>query len=239
MNRLLILIYGIIAYLGFLFTFSYLIGFVSGVIVPKNIDTGISGSLPEAILVDFFLVLLFGLTHSIMARPAFKERFTKIIPQAAERSTYVLIANATLAILFWKWQPIDTVIWKSEPPISLILFGISMFGWALIVWATLLIDHFDLFGVRQVWLNYRDREYTSPPFAARGLYKYVRHPLMLGFLIGFWFAPTMTVGHLFFCIAMTVYILIGVFFEERDLVKHLGETYSRYRKQTSSIIPWL
>ncbi len=238
MNRLLILAYGVIAYGAFLCTILYLIGFVSGVIVPKNIDMGIPGPLAEAIFVDLILVLLFGVTHSVMARPAFKERVTKFIPDAAERSTFVLVASVVLAILFWQWQPIDTLIWSSDPPLNWLLLGVSMLGWVIVFWSTFLIDHFDLFGLRQVWLYYRGLEYSARPFVVRGLYKYVRHPLMLGFLIAFWFTPTMTLGHLLFAIAMTVYILVGVFFEERDLAKSLGEDYARYKEQTSMIFPW-
>jgi protein-S-isoprenylcysteine O-methyltransferase Ste14 len=173
-----------------------------------------------------------------MARPAFKERLTKFIPQPAERSTFVLVASIVLAILFWQWRPIDTLMWSSRPPFSWLAIGVSMLGWVIVFWSTFLIDHFDLFGLRQVWLHYRRLEYTPRPFVVRGLYKYVRHPLMLGFLVAFWFTPTMTLGHLLFAVAMTVYIIIGVFFEERDLAKSLGEQYLRYKEQTLMILPW-
>jgi methanethiol S-methyltransferase len=237
MNRLLILAYGIVAYATFLCTILYMIGFVGSVIVPKNIDMGIQSPLLEAVLIDLALVLLFGVSHSVMARPAFKEQLTKFIPHSAERSTFVLVANIAFAILYWQWRPINTVIWSSSPPVSWLLFGVSMVGWVIVFWSTFLIDHFDLFGLRQVWLNFRDVEYTQRPFVLRGLYKFVRHPLMLGFLLAFWFAPTMTAGHLLFAIAMTVYILIGIYHEERDLAKMLGEDYLRYKEQTPMIFP--
>jgi protein-S-isoprenylcysteine O-methyltransferase Ste14 len=237
MNRFLILAYGIFAYAAFLCTILYMIGFIGAVIVPKNIDTGIQVSLPEAALVDLALILLFGVSHSVMARPAFKQQLTKFIPHAAERSTFVLVASLVLAILYWQWRPIDTVIWTSSAPVSWLLFGVSMVGWLVVFLSTFLIDHFDLFGLRQVWLNFRGLEYSQRPFVLRGLYKFVRHPLMLGFLIAFWFAPAMTIGHLLFAIAMTIYIFVGIFYEERDLAKMLGEDYLRYKAQTSMIFP--
>lgn len=237
MNRFLILAYGIVAYATFLCTILYMIGFVAGVVVPKNIDMGIQSSLLEAVIIDLALVLLFGVSHSVMARPAFKEQLTKFIPHSAERSTFVMVANVSFLILFWQWRPINTMFWSSSPPISWLLFGVSMVGWVIVFWSTFLIDHFDLFGLRQVWLNFRGVEYSSRPFVLRGLYRFVRHPLMLGFLIAFWSAPTMTLGHFLFAAAMTVYILIGIYYEERDLAKMLGEDYSRYKEQTSMIFP--
>lgn len=237
MGKLLILVYGAIAYLAFLCTILYMIAFVAGV-APKNINTGTTGSLIEAIFIDGMLVLLFGLSHSVMARPAFKEYLTRIVPRAAERSTFVLTASLVLAFLFWQWRPINTVFWNFEAPIASLLFCISMLGWVIVFWSTFLIDHFDLFGLRQVWLHYCSREYTAPSFVVRGLYKYVRHPLMLGFLIAFWFTPLMTLGHLLFALTMTVYIFIGIIHEERDLARFLGENYSKYREETSMIFPW-
>ncbi len=237
MNKFLILAYGIVAYAAFLSTILYMIGFVGGVIVPKSIDMGIEGPLPEALLIDLALVLLFGVSHSVMARPAFKEQLTKFIPPAAERSTFVLVASVVLAILYWHWRPINAVIWTSAAPVSWLLSGVSIVGWVVVFLSTFLIDHFDLFGLRQVWLNFRGLEYSQRPFVLRGLYKFVRHPLMLGFLLAFWFAPAMTLGHLLFAIAMTLYISIGIFYEERDLGKMLGEDYLRYKEQTSMIFP--
>lgn len=237
MKKLLVLVYGIVAYAAFLGTILYMIGFVGGVLVPKNIDMGIQNSLIEAVIIDLALILLFGVSHSVMARPAFKEKLTKFIPHAAERSTFVMVANVSFLILFWQWRPINTVMWSSSSPISELLFGISMVGWVIVFWSTFLIDHFDLFGLRQVWLNFRGVEYSSRPFVLRGLYRFVRHPLMLGFLIAFWFSPTMTLGHFLFASAMTVYILIGIYYEERDLAKMLGDDYLRYRGETSMIFP--
>lgn len=237
MNRILILAYGVFAYAAFLGTILYMIGFVGDVIVLKNIDMGSPRPMAEALLVDVILVLLFGVSHSVMARPAFKERLTKFIPPSAERSTFVLVASIVFAILFWLWRPINSLVWNCTPPSSWLLFGISMVGWVIVFWSTFLIDHFDLFGLRQVWLNYRGVEYSARPFIVRGLYKYVRHPLMLGFLIAFWFTPTMSLG-LLFAISMTIYIFVGVFYEERDLAQFLGESYSRYKEQTSMIFPW-
>ena len=172
-----------------------------------------------------------------MARPRFKKKLTEYIPHAAERSTFVLVASIVFAILFWQWRPINTTIWTSAPPVSWLLFTVSIVGWVVVFWSTFLIDHFDLFGLRQVWLNYRGIEYAPRPFVVRSLYKYVRHPQMLGFLIAFWFAQTMTVGHLFFNVTMTAYILIGIWHEERDLSKVLGDNYLAYKEKTPMIFP--
>lgn len=235
MSKFLILMYGVFAYGASLCTMVYMIGFVNGVIVPKNIDNGMAQSLFDAVCNDFGFVLLFGATHSMMARPAFKEKLAKIIPPAAERSTFVLVTSISLALLFWFWQPIDTVVWSSKG--NWLISAASMVGWIIAFWSTFLIDHFDLFGLRQVWSYYRGIEYSAPPFVVRGLYKHSRHPLMLGFLIGFWFTPTMTVGHLLFAIAMTAYIAVGIFFEERDLAKCLGDDYAAYKEQTPMLMP--
>ncbi len=239
MQRLLILIYGVISYAFGMSVILYMIGFVSGVVVPKNIDDGAVVSVVEAVLVDLALIALFGVSHSVMARPAFKEKLTKIIPQAAERSTFVLTANIAFAILYWQWRPIKFVLWHSEPPLSTLLFSVSMVGWIIVNWSTFLIDHFDLFGIRQVWLNFKGIDYFQRPFVVRGLYKFVRHPLMLGFLIAFWVAPTMSAGHLLFTLSMTAYILIGTYHEERDLERSFGDGYANYKKETSMIIPGL
>lgn len=211
MGRVLLLAYGLFAYGAFNCIILYMIGFVSGIIVPKNIDTGIPEAPAIAILIDSALLLLFGASHSIMARPGFKEWLTRFISPTAERSTFVMVANCALAVLFWQWRPLNSVVWASPPPIDSLLFGVSMVGWVFVFWSSFLIDHFDLFGLRQVWLKYHNLEYAPRPFVVRGLYKYVRHPLMLGFLIAFWFAPTMTFGHMLFSIGMTIYILIGIF----------------------------
>lgn len=236
--KLLILAYGTLTYVLAMGTILYMIGFVDCLLVPKNIDMGVPGALPEVILTNVALVALFGVSHSVMARPAFKERLIKFIPAAAERSTFVLVASIVFVLLYWQWRPEGTLLWSFSGAVGVLLFGISMLGWVIVFWSTFLIDHFDLFGMRQVWLNYRGIEYSASPFVVRGLYKYVRHPLMLGFLLAFWSAPIMTLGHLLFAIAMTVYILIGVFHEERDLSKSLGESYLQYKEETSMIVPW-
>lgn len=240
MNRLAILLYGVLAYVAFLLAIVYMMGFTNNAVVPKGIDDGSTDSIALALVVDVALILFFGVAHSGMARPAFKAKLTKVISTTAERSTYVLFASLQFAILFWFWQPISTTVWKVDsPPIEWLLRGISLFGWVLVFWSTFLIDHFDLFGLRQVWLNLRNEPYTQKPFTARSLYKYIRHPLMLGFLIAFWATPYMTLGHLVFAGAMTTYILIGIAFEERDLVKHLGAEYIKYRDKTAMLLPWL
>lgn len=237
--KLAILGCGTMAYLAFLATILYLIGFVAGIVVPKHIDSGVPDAVPFAVLTDIALILLFGLTHSLMARPAFKKCFCKIINPALERSTFVMVANIVFAILFWQWRPINGLIWSSSGILSSLLFAVSVLGWMLVFWSTFLIDHFDLFGMRQVWLYYRGIEYNAQPFIVRGLYKYVRHPLMLGFLLAFWFTPTMTAGHLLFAIAMTIYIFVGVRIEERDLAEALGQNHSCYQAATPMIIPGL
>lgn len=237
-SRLSILIYGVVSYLAFFCTILYMIAFVAGV-GPKHIDSGADASWLEAVFVDTFLVMLFGVSHSVMARPAFKELLTTFIPRAAERSTFVLTASIVFAILFWQWRPIKALIWSFDPPIGTIAFCISMLGWIIVFCSTFLIDHFDLFGLRQVWLNFQGREYFHRPFVLKGLYKIVRHPLMLGFLIAFWFTPSMSVGHLLFAITMTIYIFIGIMHEERDLERALGDSYTLYKERTPMIFPWL
>lgn len=237
MKRRIILAYGILAYSAFLSAILYLIGFVDRIVVPKNIDSGTATSTPEAIIVDLSLIALFGISHSVMARPAFKNQLTRIIPQAAERSNFVMVASLTLMLLYWQWRPISFVLWSCDPPLAWLLFGGSMFGWLMVCWSTFLIDHFELFGLRQAWLNYRGLASAPPLFVVRGLYKHVRHPIMLSFLIAFWLTPTMTVGHLLFAVSMTCYIFIGIAREERDLMKALGERYLRYREDTPMIWP--
>ncbi len=240
MQRFAILIYGVFAYLAFFATITYAMGFLSGFLVPKNINTGPAVPLMEAILTDSLLLLFFGVTHSIMARPAFKAMITKIIPAAAERSTFVLVASCQLALAFYLWRPITHLIWSTDnTALEWIIRAISASGWIIVFWSSFLIDHFDLFGLRQVWLNFQGIEYSHKAFTVRSLYKYVRHPLMLGFLLAFWFTPVLTVGHLLFALLSSAYIFVGVFLEERDLQKHLGEDYQNYKNTTSMIIPWV
>ncbi len=238
MQRIIILVYGILAYCAFFATITYAIGFVTGMFVPKGIDSGALGPPLQSTLIDLVLVIFFGAAHSAMARPAFKKSITKFIPASAERSTFVLVASLQLAIVFWLWQPLTSVAWRIDSPvIAWLLNAGALVGWGLVFWSSFLINHFDLFGLRQVWLNFKGLPYSPTPFTVRGLYKYVRHPLMLGFLVAFWLTPFMTVGHLLFAASMTVYILIGIALEERDLAKYLSEEYSRYHESTAMILP--
>jgi len=238
MNRTLALVYGVASYLVFLASFLYAIGFVGNVLVPKSIDSGTSGDFPAAFAVDVLLFGLFAVPHSIMARPAFKQWWTRRVPSRIERNTYVLSSSLLLGLLFWQWRPIPTVVWDATGPMGRWLaHAVFWTGWALALLSTFLIDHFDLFGLRQVYLHARGREHTPVPFKAPFLYRWVRHPIMLGFLLAFWAAPTMTLGHLLFAALSTAYILIGLHFEERDLVKFHGEPYEAYRRQAGLLLP--
>lgn len=238
MSRFGIAVYGVVAYLIFFLTFLYLIGFVEGMVVPKAINDGDPGSVGLSLLVNFALLALFGLQHSIMARPWFKARWTKLIPKAAERSTFVLLASAILIGTMWGWQPINMELWNFEGSfLGNALMGLSMFGWLLVLAATFNIDHFHLFGLKQVVYHLVSRRMPTPAFVIRGLYHLVRHPLMLGFLIAFWATPVMTVGHLEFALVMTGYILIALHYEERDLVDEFGAQYKEYQERTPMLNP--
>ncbi|QNN24167.1 isoprenylcysteine carboxylmethyltransferase family protein [Planctomycetales bacterium ZRK34] len=238
MQRMLIFIYGLLAYLLFFATILYAIGFVENYATPTSLDTGEAGPLGIALAVNIGILLLFAVQHTIMARPAFKAWWTRIIPEAAERSTFVVLASAILCLLFWLWRPIPGVLWDVQTPaLRGLLYAISLLGFGIVFYASFLIDHFDLFGVRQVYLNLKQRPYHHHPFTVRSLYRFVRHPLMFGFLLAFWFAPTMTWGHLLFAAVTTVYILFGIYVEERDLVRFHGQAYLEYRKHTPALIP--
>ena len=240
MVRGLFFAYGAAAYAAFFLAFLYLIGFSGNLWVPKSIDSAAPAPLGQALLVDFLLVALFGVQHSVMARPAFKSWWTKLVPQPIERSTYVLLASLILALLFWLWQPIAASVWHIQyPPAVALLRGLFFFGWLMALYSSFVIDHFDLFGLRQVYLHLRNRPYTHPPFAVKSLYRFVRHPLMVGILIGIWSTPTMTAGHLLFSLLMTGYIVVGVALEERDLAHFLGKDYLLYRSQTPKFVPSL
>lgn len=237
-GRTVALVYGSISYLIFLFSALYAIGFIGDMIVPKTIDTGQSVPFVHALLVDVLLLSLFAIQHSVMARPAFKQWWTTIIPQSIERSTYVLFTSTLLLLLYWQWLPIPATIWNVEHTAGgVFLLGLYFFGWLIVFLSTFLINHFDLFGLRQVYMNWRARKYTSLNFKTPTLYKLVRHPMMLGFLIAFWATPHMTVGHLIFSLATTAYIVVGIHLEERDLLAIYGETYRRYQQRVSMLLP--
>lgn len=231
-------IYGLVSYAIFLGSFLYAIGFVGNFIVPKTIDSGPTVALPTALVIDLVLLGLFAIQHSGMARPGFKAVWTRIVPRSVERSTYVLFSSLLLALLCWKWQPIPATVWDvTSPVLSAVLIGLFVLGWLILLLSTFMINHFDLFGLRQVLLRMRNVDYTPPNFTQRAFYRFVRHPIMLGFVIAFWATPHMSVGHLVFAIATTGYILIGIFLEERDLLKHLGPDYKAYRASVPMLFP--
>jgi methanethiol S-methyltransferase len=236
-HRTAVLLYGVIAYAVFFVTFCYTPGFVGNFLVPKSIDAPPTTSLGIALLVNTGLLALFAVQHSVMARPVFKRWFTRIIPEAAERSTYTLLSSLALIALFWFWQPMGGIIWQVDNAVGrmLLLFGLAA-GWLLVLAVSFMINHFDLFGLRQVWLHFRNRPYTAIKFKTPGLYKYVRHPLYVGWLLLFWCTPTMTVAHLVFAILTTGYILAGLYFEERDL-QNAHPEYADYKRNTPRFVP--
>jgi protein-S-isoprenylcysteine O-methyltransferase Ste14 len=239
MSRFIAFLYGLAAYLVFFVTFLYAIGFVEGAVVPKGIDSGTVVPLAEAVIVNLLLMSLFAVQHSVMARPQFKQWWTQFVPKSVERSTFVLFASLALVLLFWQWRPIPTVVWQvADPQIAMTITGLSLFGWLLVLISTFLINHFELFGLHQVVNNLAGRGMPAPRFKTPMLYRVVRHPIYLGFIIAFWAAPTMTVGHLLFAAVTTAYILVGIALEERDLTAQFGDEYLHYRQRVAMLIPW-
>jgi len=240
MKKILVLVYGTIAYLLFLVTFLYTIGFVGNLIVPKTIDGDPQVSLTKAIIINAFLLLLFALQHSIMARQAFKKWWTKIIPASIERSTFVLFTCFCLLLMMWQWQPIGGVIWAVDNSVIKIVLTVLFFsGWTIVLISSFMINHFDLFGLRQVWLFFSGKRYEHLLFRVPLFYRYVRHPLYFGFLLAFWCTPVMTAAHLLFAVLTTGYILTAIQFEEKDLVSVFGIKYQEYRKRLPMIIPFM
>ena len=240
MKRILAFAYGVSCYLIFFGTFLYAVGFLGGFLVPKTIDSPAEVSLGVALAVNFALLAVFALQHSVMARPAFKRWWTKFVPEPIERSTYVLFSSLAMVLLFWLWQPLGGTIWDVQNTVGrAVLYTVFGIGWVTIFVATLLISHFDLFGLRQVWLYLRGQEYTYLKFSTPGPYNLVRHPLYVGWITAIWATPTMTAAHLVFALGTTAYILIAIQFEERDLTTYHGEDYANYRRRVPMLVPRL
>jgi protein-S-isoprenylcysteine O-methyltransferase Ste14 len=240
MNRYLTIGYGAVCYVAFLAAFLYAIGFVGNLVVPRTIDHGVEASIGEAVVVNVLLLGLFAVQHSVMARPAFKNWWTRLVPKTIERSTYVLLASLALFLLFWQWRTMPGIVWDVTWPAGrIVLWVLFAAGWVTVLLSTFMISHFDLFGLRQVYLAWRQTPYTQLEFRTTLLYRVVRHPLMLGFIVAFWAAPTMTMGHLLFSVATTGYILIAIQLEEHDLNSAIGERYRDYRAHVPMLIPGL
>ena len=239
MSRLIAFLYGVLSYAVFFCTFLYAVGFVSGLGVPKTIDKGDMVPLTEALIVNILLMSLFAIQHSVMARKQFKQWWTQYVPKSVERSTYVLFASLALILLLWQWRPIPAVVWQvADPLIATIITGLAMLGWLIVLTSTFLINHFELFGLHQVTNNLSGRPMPEPRFRTPLYYKFVRHPIYLGFIIAFWMTPTMTMGHLLFAAVTTAYILVGIWLEEHDLVDLFGDDYLKYKRQVSMLVPW-
>jgi methanethiol S-methyltransferase len=238
-GRFIALLYGLASYVAFFVTVLYAIGFVSGLVVPKTIDSGTVVPMAEAFIVNLLLMSIFAVQHSVMARKQFKQWWTQFVPKSVERSTFVLFSSLALMLLFWQWRPIPAVVWQIDnPQVALAVIGLSFAGWVIVFTSTFLINHFELFGLHQVASNLAGREMPAPRFRTPLYYKFVRHPIYLGFIIAFWAASTMTVGHLLFAAVTTAYILVGILLEERDLVDLFGDDYRRYKDRVSMLVPW-
>ena len=239
MSRLIALVYGMVSYAFFFVTFLYAVAFVEDFPVPRTIDAGLRSPMTEALVINMLLMALFAIQHSVMARPQFKAWWTQFVPKPVERSTYVLFASALLALLCWQWRPIPAVVWHVSDPLgAAMLTGLSLLGFIFALSSSFLINHFELFGVHQVVNNLANRTMPAPRFHTPLFYKFVRHPLYLGFIIAFWVAPTMTAGHLLFAAVTTAYIFVGILLEERDLEDVFGEDYRRYRRRVAMLVPW-
>jgi len=238
MGRFLGLIYGAASYALFFLVFLYAVGFVGGFAVPKAIDTGPPAPLAEALIVDLLLLGVFAVQHSLMARPAFKRWWIRFVPEPVERSTYVLLSSLALVLLYWQWRPMSDPIWTmTNPAAAAVIWAVFWIGWGVVLLSTFLISHFELFGLRQVWTNLSGRAPVSTAFRTPLLYRVVRHPIYLGFILAFWATPTMSAGHLLFAVMTTAYILIGIQLEERDLIGVFGDVYVSYRRRVSMLIP--
>jgi protein-S-isoprenylcysteine O-methyltransferase Ste14 len=239
MGRLVALLYGIVSYVVFLIAFLYSLGFIENLVVPKTIDTGAVSPLGETLIVNILLMSVFAVQHSLMARKQFKQWWTKFVPPSVERSTYVLFSSLALALLCWQWRPMPTVLWQVDnPQIAAAIIGLSLAGFLIVLTSTFLINHFELFGLHQVANNMTGRPMPVQRFRTPLYYNFVRHPIYLGFIIAFWAAPTMTVGHLLFAAGTTGYIIIGILLEENDLIDTFGDEYRRYRSRVSMLVPW-